>query len=96
MGYSLLRSGSDGADQLPEPNRWPLVSIFMDMGFGLFGRVAPAPAAALGVAFYMAQLYFSQWWLARYRFGPCKWVWRSPTYGQRQPMRRNTTQAVMV
>ncbi len=70
--------------------------IFYGFGFGLFGRVAPAPAATFGVAFYTAQLFFSQWWLARYRFGPCEWLWRSLTYGQRQPMRRSANQAVMV
>ena len=33
------------------------------------------------------QLVFSPWWLARYRFGPAEWLWRSMTYWQRQPMR---------
>jgi hypothetical protein len=42
--------------------------IFYGFGLGLFGRLAPAPAAAFGVAFYTLQLFFSQWWLARYRF----------------------------
>jgi uncharacterized protein len=71
-------------------------AIFYGFGFGLFGRVAPAPAAAFGVLFYAAQLFFSQWWLARYRFGPCEWLWRSLTYGQRQPMRRDVGQTVTV
>jgi uncharacterized protein len=70
--------------------------IFYGFGLGLFGRLAPAPAAAFAVAFYTAQLFFSQWWLARYRFGPCEWLWRSLTYGQRQPMRRNTKRFAMV
>ena len=70
--------------------------IFYGFGFGLFGRVAPAPAAVFGVAFYTAQLFFSKWWLARYRFGPCEWFWRSLTYGQQQPMRRSTKQPIMV
>jgi uncharacterized protein len=57
-------------------------------GAGLFGRIAPAPAAAFGVAFYAAQLWLSVWWLRRYYFGPFEWIWRSLTYGHRQPMRR--------
>lgn len=26
-------------------------------------------------------------WLARFRFGPLEWTWRSLTYARRQPMR---------
>ncbi len=62
--------------------------IFYGYGFGLFGRLAPAPAAALGITVYLAQLWFSTWWLRHYRFGPFEWVWRSLTYGRRQPMHR--------
>ena len=35
-----------------------------------------------------AQLAGSRWWLARYQFGPAEWLWRSLTYGRRQPLRR--------
>ena len=34
------------------------------------------------------QVVFSHWWLARFRFGPAEWLWRSLTYGKAQPMRR--------
>jgi uncharacterized protein len=61
--------------------------LFYGYGFGLFGRLAPAPAAAIGVALYLGQLAFSVWWLRHYRFGPFEWLWRSMTYGRRQPMR---------
>jgi uncharacterized protein len=27
-------------------------------------------------------------WLERFRFGPLEWVWRTLTYGERQPMAR--------
>ena len=33
------------------------------------------------------QLVVSPWWLARFRFGPAEWLWRSLTYGRLQPMR---------
>jgi uncharacterized protein len=52
-------------------------------GFGLFGAIATAPAAAFGVALYAAQLAWSVWWLKRHRFGPFEWLWRSLTYGRR-------------
>ena len=68
--------------------------IFYGYGLGLFGRLAPAPVFAFGIAFYAAQLSISQWWLRRYRFGPVEWIWRSMTYGRRQPMRRITPSPV--
>jgi uncharacterized protein len=52
-------------------------------GFGLFGRIATAPAAAFGLAFYAAQVALSVWWLKHHRFGPFEWLWRSLTYGRR-------------
>lgn len=65
--------------------------IFYGYGGGLFGQLATAPVAIFGIAFYIAQLFFSQWWLSRYRFGPFEWIWRSLTYGRRQPMSLNPT-----
>jgi uncharacterized protein len=62
-------------------------ALFYGYGFGLFGKLDTVSAAALGVAVYAAQLWFSVWWLRRCCFGPFEWVWRSMTYGWRQPMR---------
>src|SRR5690606_36580248 len=39
------------------------------------------------LALFGAQIAISRWWLARCRFGPMEWLWRSLTYGRRQPMR---------
>jgi uncharacterized protein len=33
-------------------------------------------------------LAWSKPWLARFRFGPLEWLWRSLTYGERAPFRR--------
>jgi uncharacterized protein len=60
-----------------------LVFAMVFNGFGLFGQVPTALAAGIGVAFYALQLRLSSWWLARHRFGPFEWVWRSLTYGRR-------------
>jgi uncharacterized protein len=62
--------------------------LFYGWGFGLFGRLGEARAAAIGVAIFVTQAALSAVWLRRYRFGPLEWVWRSFTYGERQPMRR--------
>jgi uncharacterized protein len=40
------------------------------------------------IAVITLQLGLSPWWLARFRFGPAEWLWRSLTYWKRQPFRR--------
>jgi uncharacterized protein len=62
--------------------------IFYSHGLGLIGRLGSAPAAAIGIAIYLGQIILSRAWLRHYRFGPAEWLWRSLTYGKRQPMRR--------
>ncbi len=64
--------------------------LFHGYGLGMGGRLGSATSALVGVALYAGQLAFSRAWLRRYRFGPVEWVWRSLTYGRRQPMRRVT------
>jgi uncharacterized protein len=63
-------------------------TIFYGYGLGLYGQVGAAIGIALAVVIYALQIPFSAWWLARFRFGPAEWLWRSLTYGRRQPMRR--------
>ena len=40
------------------------------------------------VAVWVVQLLWSGWWMARCRFGPLEWLWRTATYRRRQPLRR--------
>ena len=40
----------------------------------------------LGV--WAVQLWWSQAWLSRFRFGPGEWLWRVATYRRGQPLRR--------
>lgn len=61
--------------------------LFTGVGFGLYGDVGPAWCVALALIIFAAQMAFSAWWLARYRFGPAEWAWRTLTYGQLQRMR---------
>lgn len=65
--------------------------MFYGYGFGLFGRMGSAPALFIGIALFIGQLFFSRLWLRHYRFGPVEWLWRSLTYGYRQPMRGGET-----
>jgi uncharacterized protein len=65
--------------------------IFYGYGFGLFGRMGSAPAALIGIALYIGQLFSSRIWLRHYRFGPVEWLWRSLTYGRLQRMRGSSS-----
>ncbi len=60
--------------------------LFTGIGFGLYGEVGPTVCVGLALLIFAAQMAFSRWWLARYRFGPAEWVWRTLTYGRIQPM----------
>lgn len=55
---------------------------------GTYGRVGPAVDLIATVVLYGAQVVFSNWWLARYRFGPLEWLWRGMTYGQLPALRK--------
>jgi uncharacterized protein len=64
-----------------------LICISVYYGGGLFGSFRPALGLLLAVSIFFLQMHYSAWWLSRYRFGPMEWLWRSLTYGHRQPMR---------
>jgi len=64
-------------------------TIFYGHGLGLFGAVERWQQLLMVLAVWALQLVVSPWWLARFRFGPMEWLWRSLTYWQRQPLRRH-------
>lgn len=63
---------------------------------GLYGRVGPALGLIPTVVLYGAQVVFSNWWLARYRFGPMEWLWRGMTYAKFPSMSKEEAVAVPV
>jgi uncharacterized protein len=62
--------------------------LFYGWGFGLVGRIGLALVVPISIALFALQIAYSRWWLLRFRFGPVEWLWRSLTYGRRQPMLR--------
>ncbi len=66
-----------------------LVYLFVFYGFGLGLMRYGGALTCLGIAVvtFALQIVFSRWWLARFRFGPAEWLWRSATYGQWQRFR---------
>ncbi|GAB7008640.1 DUF418 domain-containing protein [Halorubrum trueperi] len=63
-------------------------TIFYGHGFGLFGSVSRVEQYGIVVVVWTVQIALSVLWLRSYRFGPVEWVWRTLTYGERQPMRK--------
>jgi len=59
--------------------------IFYGHGFGYFERVGRTGQLVIVFTIYAAQLVIAPLWLRHFRFGPLEWLWRSLTYGKRQP-----------
>ncbi len=64
-------------------------TLFFSYGFGLYGKVNIWQGMILTLAIYLVQVIWSHYWLKYYRFGPMEWLWRTLTYGKKQPMRRD-------
>lgn len=62
--------------------------VFLGFGLGLAGELARHQIYYVVFGVWAFELLLSIWWLGRYRFGPAEWLWRSLTYGRRQPLRR--------
>jgi uncharacterized protein len=56
-------------------------TIFYSYGLALFGRVGPAAGLLLTFGIFIVQIFWSRWWMSRFRFGPAEWLWRRLTYG---------------
>jgi uncharacterized protein len=61
-------------------------TIFYGYGLGLFGRLSRFPLMIFVIAIWLLLLWLSPWWLTRFRYGPVEWLWRTLSYGRRQPM----------
>jgi len=62
--------------------------VFYGYGLNLIGRLRPSLCLLVIFGLFWVQVLVSHLWLARFRFGPVEWVWRSLTYGKLRPMRR--------
>jgi len=62
-------------------------TLFYGHAGGLFGAFTLVQLMGVVVVVWCAMLVWSSLWLARFRYGPLEWVWRSLTYGRAQPLR---------
>ena len=63
-------------------------TLFYGYGFGLFASLERWQLVPLVLGAWALQLAWSPWWLARFRYGPLEWLWRSLSYGNSEPLRR--------
>jgi uncharacterized protein len=62
--------------------------LFSGYGLGMYEKVGAAGLWGITFAVYLVQIPLSVWWLSRFQFGPLEWLWRSLTYGKKQPFLR--------
>ncbi len=62
--------------------------IFLGYGLALFGTLQRYQLYYIVFAVWILQLILSPLWLRYFRFGPLEWLWRSLTYWQRQPFKK--------
>jgi uncharacterized protein len=65
-----------------------IVAAAFFYGLGLYGRLGRAEAWLLAPVVWMIMLAWPKPWLARFRYGPFEWAWRSLARWSPQPMRR--------
>ena len=65
-------------------------SIFYGHGLGLFGTMSRVELLGVVVGIWAVQIVLSVVWMRYFRFGPIEWLWRTGTYGRRQPLRKRT------
>jgi uncharacterized protein len=65
-----------------------MTTLFYGYGLGLYGNLGRAALVLPVLVGWALMLLWSPLWLARFRYGPLEWVWRSLARGRAQPMRR--------
>ena len=63
--------------------------LFSGYALGL-GTIRPVIGVGAALVCFLAEAVFSALWLRHFQFGPAEWLWRSITYGRRQPIRRES------
>jgi len=69
-------------------------TIFYGRGLGLYGKFERGELIMFVLGVWAFLLIACPWWVARFRYGPFEWAWRSFTYLSIQPMRRQPVVAV--
>ena len=62
--------------------------LFYSYGLGWYGSVGFTGMFLITLILFACQMAASTWWLARFRYGPAEWVWRTLTYGRAPAMQK--------
>ena len=65
-----------------------MTTIFYGYGLGLYGSVGRLSLWSFVIGAWMVMLLWSGPWLARFRYGPLEWLWRSLARMKLQPLAR--------
>ena len=71
----------------------------LDLAFAPYAlglTVTPLLGLVAAIALFLIDAAFSRWWLARYRYGPLEWLWRSITYARWQPLVSGASHAEVI
>jgi uncharacterized protein len=60
--------------------------IFTKHGLGVM--ITPLAGLGAAIGLFLLDAAFSKWWLARFRYGPLEWLWRSITYWKKAELRK--------
>lgn len=64
-----------------------LITFFYGYGFGFFYRLSLAQGILLTLALYLLQVFWSNLWFKKFKYGPLEWLWRGLTYKKFEPFR---------
>jgi len=53
-----------------------MTTVFYGFGIGLFGQLNRLEIWLVVFATWIFQIYFSKFWLSKFRYGPMEWLWR--------------------
>ncbi|MDD4848451.1 MAG: DUF418 domain-containing protein [Bacteroidales bacterium] len=59
-----------------------IICAIIFLGFGWFGKLVLWQSVLMTLTLFIAQMFFSRWWLSKFNFGPMEWLWRCLTYGK--------------
>ena len=92
LGWLRMRLGAVGRMALTNylMHSFICLFVFTGAGWGLVDELSRAQLYFVVFAIWVFQLWFSPWWLSRYRFGPVEWLWRALTYSERLANKRVT------
>jgi len=92
LRWARARAGAGLRGPLAAVGRTTLTNYLLQSAIGAgilahLGTIHPPAGLLLTLVLFGAQLAASTLWLARFRFGPVEWLWRSLSYGRIEPLR---------